>query len=80
LELEQRDFLEENFKIVYRILREQIVNYDWIYDFTEIFDKEKRPLYFDFCHLNKQGNEIIANQICEIVNQINTKETVNINQ
>ena len=72
-ELERIDSLDENFKEVYGILKEKIVGYDWIYDFTEIFDEIENPLYFDFCHINEQGNEIVANQICEIVEQLNTK-------
>lgn len=67
--LEQRIYLDENFKNVYSILKKEIVKYDWIYNFTEIFDKEERPLYFDFCHLNEQGNKIVANKICEIIRE-----------
>lgn len=70
LNLEKRGSLGENFQVVYPILKEKIKAYDWIYDFTEIFDKNENPVYFDFCHINQEGNEIVANQICEIVNRI----------
>jgi hypothetical protein len=73
LEIEQRIYLEQNFKNVYGILKKEIVNYDWIYDFTEIFDEREDLLYFDFCHLNEEGNEIVANQICKIVEKLNIK-------
>lgn len=72
-ELEQRIHLEQNFQKVYNILKKEIVNYDWMYDFTEIFDERDDLLYFDFCHLNEEGNEIIANEICTIVEKLNTK-------
>ncbi|MDG1432668.1 MAG: hypothetical protein P8Q41_01600 [Saprospiraceae bacterium] len=68
--LEHRETLGENFKNVYQILKEETVNYSWVYDFSEIFNDEMRPLYFDFCHLNEQGNEIVANQICEIIKEL----------
>ncbi|MFK8009483.1 MAG: hypothetical protein AB8H03_24185 [Saprospiraceae bacterium] len=73
LNLERRGSLGKNFEAVYPILKKKIETYDWIYDFTEIFDDKKEPLYFDFCHVNKQGNEIIAKQICEILDDLNSK-------
>ena len=72
LNLEKRGSLGENFQIVYPILKEKIMEYDWIYDFTEIFDKIDNPVYLDFCHLNQEGNEIIANHICELIRQLNS--------
>lgn len=72
-ELEQRPYLEQNFKNVYSILKKEIVDYDWIYDFTEIFNEREGLLYFDFCHLNEKGNEIIANEICKIIEKLNIK-------
>lgn len=72
LNFEKGGSLGKKIKAVYPILKEKIIDYDWIYDFTEIFDEIENPVYFDFCHLNEKGNEIVANQICEIVEQLNT--------
>lgn len=72
LKPERSGLQSENFQSVYRILKEKInqENQDWIFDFSNILDNTVDPLYFDFCHLNGDGNQIIANQICEIVNNI----------
>lgn len=70
LHLEQKEPLGINFSEVYKILRKEIVAYDWIYDFTEIFDNENKALYFDFCHVNEYGNELIAAHICKVINEL----------
>lgn len=38
-------------------------DYDWIYDLSDIFDGE--DVYYDTCHVNERGNEIIADRIME---------------
>lgn len=65
------DHLENNFLEIYRILKEEIKAYGWIYDFMDIFDNINEPLYFDFCHVNEKGNKIIGNKICKILEETN---------
>ncbi len=67
------ELAEENFKMVYNLLREKIKerNYSWIYDFSHVLDGSESPIYYDFCHLNEEGNKIIADNICSIIDKIN---------
>ena len=75
LSLERSGLLENNFKEVYRILQKEIANYNWIYDFTGILDKELSPIYYDFCHLNEKGNKLIAESICQLVDKLKLEKT-----
>lgn len=69
LTLDRSGLQGENFKAVYKILQKKIAeeNVDWMYDFSSVFADNQHPLYFDFCHLNNEGNEIVANNICKII-------------
>lgn len=42
--------------------------YKYIYNFTSIFDKE--DVYMDICHVNEEGNKIIADNIWKIIENI----------
>lgn len=52
----------------YKKVREEICNYDYLYDFTTIFDNNS-DVYIDYCHTKEIGNEIIANEIYKIIKE-----------
>lgn len=72
LHKERSGLQAKNFQKVYKILKEKIQEekLDWIFDFSNILDGTKDPLYFDFCHLNGEGNKIVADRICEVIDQM----------
>ena len=41
--------------------------YDYIYDFTSIFDADN--VYIDECHVNEKGNGIIADRIFSVLKE-----------
>ena len=45
-------------------------------DFRDAFDYHLEPLYFDYVHVNHQGNEILASKIIELISPILQKEGV----
>lgn len=68
----------QNFQTVYGILQQKIQTekLDWIYDFSNVLDGTTNPLYFDFCHLNGEGNQIVAEKMCEVINELSTNVSV----
>ncbi len=71
LHKERSGLQAKNFQIVYKIIRNKIQeeNLDWIYDFSNVLNETTNPLYFDFCHLNAEGNQVVAKRFCEIINK-----------
>lgn len=59
---------ETDWHLVYPIIREIKTkeNLRWIHDFTDAFDV-KEYIYFDSCHVNNRGNQIIAHKINEVL-------------
>lgn len=66
LELDEQ--LGENFREVYRLLKEKIAarNHDWIIDLSDSFNNNQY-IFIDFCHVSPNGNEIIATAISNAV-------------
>ena len=67
------DYLDEKFdgtewNLVYPLVREikEQEGLTWIHDFTDAFNTPE-PLYIDLCHVNGQGNEIIAKKIIKLL-------------
>lgn len=59
-------------EIVYPLMQQKIkeLNYDWIYDFTTVFDDyEEDYIFVDDCHVSPNGNQIIAETILDIFNK-----------
>lgn len=56
--------LVKQYKTVYPIMQEIIQKrgYDWILDYTNMFSRDEY-IYIDFCHVSKNGNLIIAQQM-----------------
>jgi len=44
--------------------KKRIAKYDYLRDYTDIFDKE-RDIYYDCVHVTPKGNRIIAERVCE---------------
>jgi len=67
--LELDEELGKNFHEIYRLLREKIAarNHPWIIDLSHAFDGDEY-VFIDFCHVSPNGNEIIARQISDAVN------------
>lgn len=61
--------LDKNFDEIYRLLRARIAekNYPWIIDLSYAFDGDNY-IFIDFCHVSPNGNEIIAREISNVVN------------
>jgi hypothetical protein len=38
----------------------------WIYDLTPTFDG-KDYIYIDFCHVTKQGNQLVADTLTQVL-------------
>ena len=57
--------LAKQYKTVYPIMQEIIQKrgHDWILDYTNMFSRDEYNIYIDFCHVSKNGNLIIAQQI-----------------
>ena len=56
--------LAKQYKTVYPIMQEIIQKrgHDWILDYTNMFSRDEY-IYIDFCHVSKNGNLIIAQQM-----------------
>lgn len=56
--------LAKQYKTVYPIMQEIIQKrgHDWILDYTNMFSRDEY-IYIDFCHVSKNGNLIIAQQL-----------------
>jgi len=59
--------LEEVFKKGYPEFKKQLKKLSNSYDLTKSFDVTKKSPYLDWCHINHEGNEIIANKIFDII-------------
>jgi hypothetical protein len=70
LQLDQE--LGKNFEAIYSLLQEKITqrNHPWIIDLTRKFDNDEH-IFIDFCHVSPNGNEIIAREISNVVNDLN---------
>lgn len=62
-----------SYKMFVKEVKESISQYNWMYDLTEVFDNEKETVYRDICHLNDLGNQIIAENVCDIINDYCSK-------
>lgn len=64
--------LGNNFHTIYGLLKKKIAErrHSWIYDLSDRFDGNDY-IYIDFCHVSPNGNEIIAKNIANLVNQNN---------
>ena len=60
----------EKYPLVYSLLQKKIKNYDFIYDFTNAFDVDEN-IYIDHVHVTYKGNDIIAEKISKIIENIN---------
>ena len=43
---------------------------EWLFDLSDIFDKEKESVYFDGIHVTEHGNYIIAESIYKIIKHL----------
>lgn len=68
-DLASRGKLARQYQIVYPLIKEMMADYDYIYDFTHIFDREEY-IYIDFAHVSKNGNQIIAEKLSEIWTEV----------
>lgn len=56
-------FVDVNY--FYKNIKDKIRGFDWIFDFTGIF--KDSSVYLDSCHVNEDGNKIIASEVCKIL-------------
>ncbi len=49
---------------------EALNNYDWMYDFSHIFEDET-DVFLDMCHTNEKGNELIARSVLDLLEKEN---------
>lgn len=61
----KRGDLEYRVKAFRELAQEDIARTEWLYDLSEVLDNE--DAYIDMCHLNENGNRIIARKIAEIL-------------
>jgi len=55
---------------IFKLRAKELVSYGIIYkDLTKIFINNKETLYYDKCHFNQQGNEIMAKFIANHINE-----------
>ncbi len=66
--LELDEELGRNFEEIYKRLKEKIDarKHPWILDLSSAFDGDEY-IFIDFCHVSPNGNEIIAREVSEIV-------------
>ncbi|MEG4503172.1 hypothetical protein QUA81_04165 [Microcoleus sp. F6_B4] len=64
LNLGWNDELRKQYKTVYPIIQSMMRErgYDFLLDYTDLLNRD-RAAYIDFCHLSKNGNMIIAEQL-----------------
>lgn len=69
--LELDEDLGQNFRAVYRRIRQKIAEkkHPWIVDLTHAFDG-REYIYIDFCHVSPNGNAIVAREISKVVNSM----------
>jgi hypothetical protein len=69
--LELDEEFGKNFQEIYTRLREKIAarNHPWIVDLSKKFDGDDY-IFIDFCHVSPNGNEIIAREISDKVNNL----------
>ena len=48
-------------------IREKMMESDWIYDFTKIFDGQDKRVYYDNCHVFEHANRIVASKMYEMI-------------
>ncbi|TRX60120.1 hypothetical protein FNH22_08710 [Fulvivirga sp. M361] len=82
--LELDNDLKDNFISIYNALSNTIdsLDYDWIYDFTDAFDRDEY-IYVDFCHVSANGNRIISKRISEAIgalSETSNHHTLNLNE
>ena len=66
--LELNAELGNNFRFIYAELK-QLMNergHSWIYDLTPSFNGQNY-IYIDFCHVTKQGNQLVADTLTQIL-------------
>ena len=59
--------LEDVFKKGYPEFKKQLKKLSYSNDLTKSFDDTEKSPYLDWCHINHEGNEIIANKIFNII-------------
>jgi lysophospholipase L1-like esterase len=64
--LRLRPYLEQQFEAVYSRVREKIEHDGDIHDLVSALDVDER-VYYDFCHINGNGNRYVAAKIAEVV-------------
>jgi lysophospholipase L1-like esterase len=58
-------------QIIDRINKSGISNF---HDLTQVFDKsESQTIFYDKCHISPKGNEIVANKMSQIVNNLENR-------
>lgn len=69
--LELDETLGDNFREIYRRLKEKIAarKHPWIVDLSDRFDGDEY-IFIDFCHVSPNGNEIIAGEITSLVRNL----------
>ena len=60
-----RGSLREHIEYISSIKNEllDMANEKWLLDYSDIFDENKDPVYFDMFHLLSAGNKIIAERV-----------------
>lgn len=66
--LELDDALGDNFREIYRRVKEKIQarKHPWIIDLSDRFDGDEY-IFIDFCHVSPNGNHIIAREITSLI-------------
>jgi hypothetical protein len=61
------DVLAQN----YDLMKPEILKYDFMYDFSDIFDEQDfsiiYPFQFDWCHVSQEGNRIVAENMFKML-------------
>jgi hypothetical protein len=69
------DVLTQN----YDLMRPEILKYDFMYDFSDIFDERDfsiiYPFKFDWCHVSQEGNRIVAENMFKMLFEYKTTIT-----
>jgi hypothetical protein len=66
MERPERNGLSAQYEAVYPLIRKKIKKYNFMFDMTQAYNSDMY-VYIDFCHVSRNGNEIIANMINKIV-------------
>jgi len=63
-------FLKSQYDAIYPEIRKSLLEHKFVFfDLSGALD-EVKDIYTDFCHLNDKGNQIIANRIRKIINNL----------